>query len=477
MRSTALLAALAVLTASCLASDSFVFTHATVVDVKSGRLLNDQTIVIRGDRITALSPHAEIPAGARIVDATGRFVIPGLWDMHAHPLYGCDTPERMFRMLLANGVTGARDLGSGLPVPEALNWRDRVASGAVLGPRIIAAGKIVDGPQPVFPGSIAVGTAEQGREAVRALRRDGVDLVKVYSRLPREAYFAIADEARKQGIPFVGHTPIYISAREAAEAGQRSIEHLSELLFACSSKESELREQLISSPIGVARDRVRREQTKVIVATFSEQKASQLSGLFVKNGTWQVPTLLIQYTYAFVDPAQLRDSPGARYVPASLMQSWIERLSAFRGIRKEEDMAAQKRSYELEIGLVRRMHAAGVRFMTGTDAETYYPAGFSLVTELGLFVRAGFSPLEALQAAPLNPAEYLGKTNDFGTVGVGKVADLVLLEANPLEYIQNAGRIAGVVAAGRYLDRVELDRLLSEAANLASNPPAASAAQ
>jgi hypothetical protein len=213
---------------------------------------------------------------------------------------------------------------------------------------------------------------------------------------------------------------------------------------------------------------VRTRQLKLIVSTFSARKATQLSRLFAKNDTWQVPTLLVQYTYAFVNPDELHDSPGVRYVPAGAVKGWIDRLDSFRKMRDERDMRAQKRSYELEIQLVRMMHRAGVRFMTGTDAETFYPAGFGLHAELGLFVSAGFSPLEALQAATLNPAKYLGRTADIGTVEVGKLADLVILEANPLDYIRNTERIAGVVTAGRYLDRQELDRLLSEAAGVSS---------
>jgi hypothetical protein len=449
------------------AANSLALTNATVIDVRTGRLLPDETVVIIGDRITALSRHAHIPADAKIVDAKGQFVIPGLWDMHAHALWSPDQMKRMFDLFLANGITGIRDMGSPLPISETMNWRTKVNSGAILGPRIVAAGKLVDGPQPVWPGSIAAGTAEQARDAVDTLQREGVDFIKVYSRLPREAYFAVASEAKKNGIPFLGHVPIYVSASEASAAGQRSIEHLSEVLFACSNRESDLRKQLIATAIGNERDRLRRDQVKVIVETFSEQKARALSRVFAENNTWQVPTLLVQQTYAFVEPYVLHDSAGARYVPAKTIESWIERLNGFRKIRNHGEREAQKHSYQLEIQIVQMMHRAGVRFMTGTDAETYYPAGFGMHTELGLFVNAGFSALQALQAATLNPAEFLGRTKDLGTVDVGKIADLVILDANPLDYIQNTGRIAGVVTAGRYLNRQELNRLLSEAAQLA----------
>jgi hypothetical protein len=450
------------------ASSSLAFTHVTLIDVRTGHILPDQTIVITGDRITALSPRARIPANAEVVNATGKFVIPGLWDMHAHALWSNDQIIRMFDLFLANGITGIRDMGSPLPVDETLNWRTKVANGTLLGPRIFAAGKLVDGPKPVWPDSVAVGTEDQAREAVDTLHKDGVDFIKVYSRLPRLAYFSVATEAKKAGLAYVGHVPIYVSASEASVAGQRSIEHLSEVLFACSSDESDLRKQLIATAIGAERDRVRREQLKVEVSTFSARKATRLSRLFAKNDTWQVPTLLVQYTYAFVNPSELQDSPGVRYVPASAVNGWVERLNSFRKVRNNKDMEAQKRSYELEIQVVRMMHKSGVRFMAGTDAETFYPAGFGLHTELGLFVIAGFSPLEALQAATLNPAVYFGRTIDLGIVEVGKLADLVILEANPLADIRNVERIAGVVTAGRYLDRQELDRLLSEAAALSS---------
>jgi len=205
-----------------------------------------------------------------------------------------------------------------LPVSETLSWRTRVANGTVLGPRIFAAGKLVDGPKPVWPESVAVGSEEQAREAVDMLRKDGVDFIKVYSRLPRVAYFAVAAEAKKDGLSFVGHVPIYVSASEASVAGQQSIEHLSEILFACSHDESDLRKQLVATAIGAERDRVRKEQLKVVVSTFSAQKAMRLSRLFAKNNTWQV-----QYTYAFLNPYELHDSRGVRYVPASTVNGGL----------------------------------------------------------------------------------------------------------------------------------------------------------
>jgi hypothetical protein len=344
-----ILATVVVPTSAGSESSSLVFTNATVIDVRTGHLLRGQTIVITRDRITALAPKLEIPANAEVVNAAGKFVVPGFWDMHAHALWSTDQVQRMFDLFLANGITAIRDMGSPLPLDQTLQWRRKVANGTILGPRIFAAGKLVDGPKPVWPGSVAVETEQQAREAVSALHNEGVDFIKVYSRLPRAAYFAVAAEAKRDGLAYVGHVPIYISAREASVAGQRSIEHLSEILFACSRDESHLRKQLIASAIGADRDRVRKDQLKVVVNTFSERKAARLSRLFAKNDTWQVPTLLVQYTFAFRNPSELHDSPGVKYVPARAVTGWADRLGSFRKMRDEEDMKAQKRSYELEI--------------------------------------------------------------------------------------------------------------------------------
>src|SRR5215475_2894331 len=216
-----------------------VINHVTVIDATGADAKSDMAVVITGDRITAIGKAAEVkfPKDAQLVEAAGKFLIPGLWDMHTHI-----ATQDFLGLFIANGVTGVRDMGG---VWEALSlWRRLIKEGRLTGPRIVAAGPIVDGPKPVWPFSIAVADEKQARQAVASLKQRGVDFIKVYSLLPREAYFAIADEARKQGMSVAGHVPFSVSAAEVAEAGQKSIEHLDMLLLGCSDQDEEVRKEL-----------------------------------------------------------------------------------------------------------------------------------------------------------------------------------------------------------------------------------------
>jgi len=227
-----------------------VFTHATIIDVTGATPRRDTTVVITGDRISAIgdSSNLSLPAGAQVVDASGKFLIPGLWDMHVH-WYSRDT----FTLFIANGVTSVRQMFGN---SDLLRWRDQIAKGSLLGPRMVVASPIVDGPDPIWPNSIAVRNEEEGRKAVRRVKEWGADFVKVYALLPRDAYFGIADEAKQQGMTFVGHVPNAVSPLEASDAGQKSIEHLTGMLIACSDKETELRDKLVKAGSPEARGRV-----------------------------------------------------------------------------------------------------------------------------------------------------------------------------------------------------------------------------
>ena len=442
-----------------------VFTHVTIIDVTGAPVKSDMTVVIDGNRISELGPDTKVrvPNGAHVVDATGKFLIPGLWDMHVH-WFRYD--KAFLQLFPINGVTGVRIMW-GAPIHFA--WRKEVEDGTLLGPRMAIAGNILDGPKPIWPGSIAISNEREAREAVRTTKEQGYDFVKVYSLLPRKAYFAIADEAKKQGIPFAGHVPNLISVTEASDAGQKSIEHLTGVLAACSSREAELqkrRENAYSNlrpGQSLPNPALLRPITRLTLETFSTEKAKEVSARLKQNGTWQCPTFTVLRSSAFLNDPDFRRDPRLKYMPAQLRESWNPSNDFRFATRTAEDFQLTRLVYKKQIEVAGLMRRAGVEFLAGTDVlNPFCFPGFSLHDELALLVEAGLSPMEALQTATLNPARFLGKEKDFGSIAQGKIADLVLLEANPLEDIRNTTKISSVVSNGRLLDRNALDRLLTQ---------------
>jgi imidazolonepropionase-like amidohydrolase len=400
------------------------FMHVTVIDGSGAGPRCDQTVLITGDRITALGKTGtlKLPAGARIVDATGRFLIPGLWDMHVH--LGSKSALPLF---IANGVTGVRTMDGD---PEYQAWRREVKAGAVVGPRMVIASSVFDGPQSYFGDHLKVGTADEAREAVRKARRDGAEFIKVHDLIPREAYFAIVDEARKQGLPVAGHVPAAMTPEEVSDAGQASIEHLTRM------------DDL--SLDGQDRGRA--------VALFDR---------FRKNHTWQCPTLVMTRNYTLLANPSLAADPRLRYVAPRRRESWRRMNDGSLSVR---GWMARKQLYRKRQAMVGAMQRAGVGILAGTDlANSYLIPGFSLHDELAILVECGLTPMQALQAATRNPARFLGREQEPGTLQKGSLADLVLLDADPLADIRNVTQVRAVVADGRFYDRTALDRLLTEA--------------
>lgn len=434
--------------------------HVTVIDATGAEAAPDQTVVIKGDRISSMGKTGEvaIPKDASTVDATGKFLIPGLWDMHVHTLQE-GRPELFFPLFIASGVTGVRDMGS---PPRELKGisrlREQIEEGKLLGPRIVAAGPLVDGPSPMFPElSIAVASETEARQAVNDLESGGADFIKVYSLLSRDSYFAVANEARQRDIPFAGHVPESVSAAEASDAGQRSIEHLSGVRLACSTSETELRIELIEARAKSDASLLYRALRHVYTKsrdTYSEEKAEALFARFVENDTWQVPTLVVARYLA-----QLNKSTNPSQKPAEArlqIMKEMENNPCLKGLTAD-DFETPSAATQNAFDLVSAMRRAGVKFMAGTDAPSpFMIPGRSLHDELELLVQAGFTPMEALQSATRNPAVYLGKLDTLGTVEQGKIADLVLLGANPLEDINNTRRIWAVIIGGKIVSKARL---------------------
>jgi len=314
-----------------------------------------------------------------------------------------------------------------------------------------------------------VGNAAEGRKAVLKVKEMGSDFIKVYSMLPRDAYFAIAGEAKRQNMVFAGHVPEFVSAGEASDSGQKSIEHLTGVLVACSAKEEELRKENEARlrADGFRGDTMTLEQSRAL-DSFDAKQAAALFARFKRNGTWMCPTLSVLRAQAFIGDADFRNDLRLKYIQNFLRKQFWEDGFGFSS-RTAEDNARTRRVFQKQLEVVGMMKRAGVDFIAGTDtANPYVFPGFSLHDELALLVQAGFTPMEALQAATRDPARYLGRLDSVGTIEKGKIADLVLLDANPLAEIGNTRKINAVVVGGTLITRPELDKMLADVASLVS---------
>jgi imidazolonepropionase-like amidohydrolase len=440
-------------------SSTFVaFVHASVIDGTGAPAKSDYTVIISRDRITAVVPsrNAQIPRRAQIIDAGGKFLIPGLWDSHVHTRYeGIDH----LRLLVANGITSARNMSAPWQhLSEIQHWRNQINSGTRVGPQLLTAGPLLDGPGTGRPTiQLIISTPEEGRVAVRRVKSEGADFVKVYNLLSRESYNAIAEEAKAQRIPFVGHVPFTVSVDEASDAGQLSIEHLDAILWSSSAQEVQLRERARDwRPIpGVISEGP--VPAKLLLESFSVAKLRALAERLKNNHTAVVPTLSI-YSNRFEGRdagSMITASNRLQYVPLAYVETWERQ-------QRPTSENNERLQFEQCLTVVRELHKAGVAILAGTDVGTQFQVpGISLHDELSLLVRAGLSEMDALQAATRNPARVFHLPNQ-GTIEIGKRADLVLLDANPLEAIDNTRRIRAVVADGRVFDRNELDTMLMD---------------
>jgi imidazolonepropionase-like amidohydrolase len=435
------------------AQDLFVITNVNVVDVRNGNILAAQTVILNKNRIYSIEPDktAKYPRNANSINGRGYFLIPGLWDMHVHLVFGDwfpDAAEITLPLLIANGVTGVRDMGSELQ--DVQNLRNEIEAGRMIGPRIYTAGPMLDGPKPRFPSSIAVATPEDGRKAVDDLKARGVDFIKLQSLIPREAVFAIADEAKKQEIAFEGHVPDSVRASEMAEHGMKSFEHLIGIFEGSSPNEDDY----LRGGKGDGK----------FLASYDPQRAAALAALLAKKQIWQCPTLVWEHGGSLLDVTDFAKDTRAKYVPASWKdKTWKRFTDEITQGYASDDLATRKKFVEKELEVVNLLHKAGVPFLAGTDTPpgVYIFPGYSLHEELQRFVAAGFTPLEALQTATWNPAQFWGIEEQFGTVEKGKMADLVLLGANPLQDISNTQKIAAVFVNGQFYSGKDLDRMLA----------------
>jgi imidazolonepropionase-like amidohydrolase len=461
----ALIAVLAATVASGTEPADVLIRHATVVDVVAGRLLHDQDIAIRGGRIAAIAAAREPAAwqAPEVIDAHGRHAIPGLWDMHVHFGGGealIEENRDLLPLYVAHGITAVRDAAGDLST-SVLEWRAAVDAGALLGPRIFTSGPKIEGRDSIWPGDTEIGTRDELMAALDRLEAQRVDFVKLTDdKLSPELFLLGVHEATKRGLITSAHIPMGVTLDEASAAGLRSIEHLGYLLRGGSPRESEIAARFRAGTLTPA------QASQAIEDSFDAAVARASFARLAARGIAVTPTLNGSRVVAYLDRDDHAKDPYLKYIGPGLRATYAWRVE--RAAR--DDAAAIRRRharYEATAALLPLLSQAGVTILAGTDAgflNSFDYPGIGLHDELGLFVAAGLSPLEALRAATVNGARFLGHVGESGSLEAGKRADIVLLNANPLVDIGATRQIDAVVLAGRLLRRGDLDDLLAQAA-------------
>jgi imidazolonepropionase-like amidohydrolase len=427
-----------------------VITHATVVDPDAARPRRDQTIVVRGTRIERVGPSAStaVPRGARVVDATGKFVIPGMWDMHMH----ADVPggRSLLPLYVAHGVTGVRDMNGRLAVVRGL--QREVAAGTLVGPRVVVSGPFLVGralPPALGIAHHVVHDSASAVAAVAAVAASGADFIKVHNGISAEAYRVIAAEARRRGMVFAGHVSPPTTVVEAAAAGQRSQEHLYAFPNRCNATDS----AVVAAALPIQ---------QFIMGTCTSASQAEVYTALARHRTWVTPTLIVQELVATMRPTIVAGDSTAQFYSDSLMRRVAMEME-LPPTPPPAAIAAGAVLFRKRMEVVRGLHAAGVPLLGGTDAPLAAGGpGTSLVGELRHLVAAGLSPREALRTVTTEPARYFA-ADSLGAVAPRAVADLVVLDANPLVDIGHVARVRLVVANGRVYDRASLDALVSAA--------------
>jgi len=441
----AALAVAAVIASSTSASGqpTVAITRVNVIDGTSSSPRTNQTVIIRGNRIVGVGAAGSIkvPAGARVVEARGKFLVPGFWDMHVHT--AITGGRDLLPLYVANGVTGVRDMAGDWDTLRT--WRSEIGAGQLVGPRIIASGPYLEGGDVPIPHLLARNAAE-ARVGVDSLVSLRVGFIKVHSQLNAESYFAIARRARERGVVFAGHVPRVVGSAAASDSGQKSIEHLLAIPADCTPADS-----IALAP---------RFSVQGALGRCSTENLAPLYARFGRNGTYVTPTFTAQVEVASWPTRAVPGDSLAHYLPKMVRDYVAEIFPMPDSIPPNADSVGRA-MLEKRLRQVATMQRAGVHILTGTDAPLRNsPPGFGLHEELVLLARGGMSPFEILKSATLEPARYFGMLDSAGTIARGKLADLVLLDANPLQDIRNTRRISAVVANGRVFAGEERDRLL-----------------
>jgi imidazolonepropionase-like amidohydrolase len=454
---------------------TLVITGVTVIDATGKAPRPDTTVLIRGDRIVALGKTGQlaVPAAAQVVDGRGKYLIPGLWDMHVHVVH-----DRFRQLFLAHGITGVRHMYTPNPWCSPRRWRAQ--AGTLLAPRLVLSDSMVDGARPALPLLLranvhSAANERAARQVVHTLKGRGEDFIKVYTGLSEKAFLALLDEAGKQRMAVAGHVPHAVNVGVAAQRGMRCVEHLSGVALACSRQEAVLRSTLVRdmeagrlTPLEAAT--AWRFQVKAY-RSLDPSKVARLIQVFARNGTWHCPTLLEKRAWERLEEESFTRDGRLASLPPLVRNAWKVKRSnggvslPRLGMRfSYAELGEHAYQFRKDLEMVEALHRAGVRLLAGTDTPNPYCfPGSGLHDELKLLVKAGLTPLEALQTATRNPGEFLGRQQELGTVEAGKLADLVVLEADPLKHIGNTRQIAAVILGGKLLDQRQLRAMSGQA--------------
>ena len=422
------------------------FTNVSVVDVERGQLLPRHTVIVRNGRVEAVGPNAvvRVPAGAEIVEGGGRFLAPGFADMHVH-LYA----EGDLLTYVANGVTTVRNMAGD---STHLAFRRRIAAGGLIGPRIVTAGPVVEAAPLSHPDNVMLADPAAARREVARQRAEGYDFIKVYNQLAPEVYAAVTAAAAELGTPVSGHVPVEVGLRGALAAKQRSIEHLRGYILELVPRSAPVQPATSFRNWSVAWNYV--DTTRI----------KDLAARTAAAGVWNCPTLVfsVHEMSPAAEHARILARPEVRLLSLIGLPDRSKK-DGYLGEFTDADFAATQRGLRAQFRVLKALDEAGAGLLVGTDS---WLSGFAYADELELLVRAGFTPGRVLRMATSDAARFLGEADTWGTVAVGRRADLVLLDANPLADIRNARRVRAVVVNGRLLRRGTLDGLLAKLPDL-----------
>ncbi len=446
-------------------SGEVIITDVNVIDVAKGIVNSNQTVVIENGKITSITPFSNSDEfnSESIIDGKGKYVMPSLWDMHTH--YTTSSEYKGFsNLFIANGVLGVRDLWGNL------ESRDSIAASKTMAPTIYLSGAIIDGSFTLLQGSLQPINTEEAINMVDSLHQKGADFIKVYDDLSVDIYNAIANRCNELELPFAGHVPMSIKTEVASEMGQKSMEHLNGIWKASTTLEKEIdslegdfKANFMSNNLPAAINTFITINGKFNSA-FDEQETVQLAKVLSKNETYVTPTLIITDRHWSRKGGTYINQEQNKYVPEDLLQQWDPELNFPEKMFPPVAWETGKKLLNTSLQITKILHDNKVNILAGTDCGvSYVIPGFSIHDELKLLVKAGLSNADALKTATLNPAKYFNLSDSNGQAATGMKADLLLLDANPLDDITNTKKIFGVIRTGKYLNREYLDKLLDEA--------------